>query len=126
MLWMNRALLGESPLPLAVQALSFALMVWARLTFGARSFHAGANPTEGGLVTSGPYRFIRHPIYAAALCFIWAGVLSHFSEENFLLGSVAAAGAWLRMHAEERLLVVRYPDYSDYARRTKRIIPSLL
>jgi protein-S-isoprenylcysteine O-methyltransferase Ste14 len=34
----------------------------ARVTFGGRSFHVGANPTEGGLVTKGPYRFVRHPI----------------------------------------------------------------
>ena len=30
----------------------------------------------GGLVTSGPYRFVRHPIYAAILLFVWAGVAS--------------------------------------------------
>jgi hypothetical protein len=41
------------------------------LTFGARSFHAGANPTDGGVVTAGPYRFFRHPIYAAILYFLW-------------------------------------------------------
>jgi len=45
-------------------------MLWARLTFGGRSFHAGANPTAGGVVTTGPYRFVRHPIYAAILYFL--------------------------------------------------------
>jgi protein-S-isoprenylcysteine O-methyltransferase Ste14 len=42
----------------------------ARVTFGRRSFHAAANPTAGGLVTTGPYRLIRHPIYTAACLFV--------------------------------------------------------
>jgi len=65
----GHSLLGESPVPIGVQVLAVALMIWARVTFGGRSFHAAANPTEGGVVTSGPYRFLRHPIYAAALYF---------------------------------------------------------
>ena len=51
-------------------------MLWARLTFGWRSFHAGARPTEGGIVTRGPYHWVRHPIYLAILLFTWAGVAS--------------------------------------------------
>ena len=49
-----------------LQLLGLALMIWARLTFGLRSFRFAANPTQGGLVTKGPYRYIRNPIYAAA------------------------------------------------------------
>src|SRR5664279_6232029 len=61
---------------LALQGIAVLLMIWARLTFGMRSFHATANPTEGGLVTNGPYRYWRHPIYAAVLLFVWTGVLT--------------------------------------------------
>jgi protein-S-isoprenylcysteine O-methyltransferase Ste14 len=126
MLIVGHALIGESPIPIGVQILSFSLMVWARVTFGARSFHATANPTEGGVVTSGPYRFVRHPIYAAALSFTLAGVLSHISIINLVLGVCAVAGAGLRIVAEEKLLVQRYPEYKEYANRTKRIIPFLV
>ena len=44
----------------------------------------GANPTAGGVITTGPYRFIRHPIYAAILCLLWAAVLSRPSAVNAL------------------------------------------
>jgi protein-S-isoprenylcysteine O-methyltransferase Ste14 len=125
LLW-GHSLFGESPIPIGVQVLAFSLMVWARVVFGGRSFHAAANPTEGGLVISGPYRFVRHPIYAAVLFITWAGVLSHISIVNLVLGLCAVAGAGLRIAAEEKLLVERYPEYHEYAARTKRIIPFLL
>jgi protein-S-isoprenylcysteine O-methyltransferase Ste14 len=101
-------------------------MIWARMTFGGRSFHAAANPTAGGVVTSGPYGFVRHPIYAAALLFTWTGILSHFSMMNLVLGMCVVTGVGLRIAAEEKLLVERYPEYKEYAKRTKRIIPFLI
>lgn len=75
LLFLRHGLLTPSPIAIAVQACAVALLLWARVTFGLRSFHAAANPTGGGLVTTGPYRFLRHPIYAAILYFVWAGVL---------------------------------------------------
>ncbi|HEY3172547.1 MAG TPA: isoprenylcysteine carboxylmethyltransferase family protein, partial [Thermoanaerobaculia bacterium] len=58
----TNSLLARTPAGIGAQIAALALMVWARLTFGRRSFHASADPTAGGLVTTGPYRFIRHPI----------------------------------------------------------------
>lgn len=109
-----------------VQVLAVLLMLWARVTFGRRSFHAIADPTEGGLVTSGPYHYIRHPIYAALIYFIWAGILCHFALMNALLGLIATIGLFIRMAAEEQLVTERYPSYVGYASRTKRIIPFVL
>ncbi len=110
---------------ITVQILAALLMLWARSTFGRRSFHAAANPTEGGLITSGPYRFVRHPIYAAVLFFLWAGALSHLSPVNAALAALASGGLAVRALAEEQLVVRRYPEYTAYAARTKRFIPFL-
>jgi protein-S-isoprenylcysteine O-methyltransferase Ste14 len=117
------AILAAGPAGIAAQIAAVLLMLWARLTFGLRSFHATANPTEGGLVTNGPYRFVRHPIYAAILLFLTAGVLSHLSPAIIVLWLVAVAGVAVRIAAEERLVTERYPEYRDYAARTKRLIP---
>ena len=102
--------------------------ILATVVLGRRSFHAAANPTEGGLVTTGPYRWWRQPIYAAVLLFLWAGVLDHGVPPGLLpalllvLGTAATA---VRIHAEEQLLRATFPGYGEYAARTKRIVPGL-
>lgn len=119
----TRSLFARNAVEIAVQVAAFGLMVWARLTFGSRSFHATADPTPGGLVTTGPYRYVRHPIYTAICLFGWAGVVSNPSGLAAALGVVLTAGAVVRMFCEERLVVERYPEYREYARRTKRMVP---
>jgi protein-S-isoprenylcysteine O-methyltransferase Ste14 len=121
-----RAIVAATPLGMGVQVAAFLLMAWARITLGLRSFHATANATEGGLVTTGPYRFWRHPIYSAILYFFGAAVLTHWSLRTALCGAVVLTACVTRMIAEERMLVVRYPEYADYARRTRRVIPFIV
>ena len=122
----RHSILATNPILLAVQVASVLLMIWARLTLGVRSFHATANPTAGGLITGGPYRFVRHPMYAAILYFITAALVSHFSLVNALLVVVAAIGVSVRILGEERLLTQEFPEYMTYALHTKRVIPFVL
>jgi protein-S-isoprenylcysteine O-methyltransferase Ste14 len=119
----RNAIFATRPLTIAVQIAAALLMVYARVTFGRRSFHAAANPTAGGLVTSGPYAVLRHPIYAAILYFTWAAIADHPSWISVGGGALITAGALVRMRLEEQMLVVRYPEYRDYMRRTRRVIP---
>jgi protein-S-isoprenylcysteine O-methyltransferase Ste14 len=101
--------------------------VWARLTMGWRSFHATANPLERApLVTRGPYRLLRHPIYASLWWFVWAGAADDPTLVNASLAVVLAGGLFLRMLLEERLLRERYPEYAEYANRTKRVVPFVI
>ena len=119
-------LFANGPVTIGVQVAAALLMIWARMTFGMRSFHAEANPTAGGLVTSGPYRYFRHPIYAAILYFVWAGVVAHFSLGSVLIGVAATAMLGLRIRSEEVLLERAYPEYAAYAGRTARVLPGVL
>ena len=119
------ALFAKRPWVMAVQAAAFALMIWARIAFGRRSFHAAATPTEGALVTTGPYAWLRHPIYSAIMYFIWAGALDHFSWTVLAWAETVTAGAFTRMHIEEYLLLRKYPEYREYRRRVKKFIPFL-
>src|SRR6185295_7965031 len=75
-LWEKNYIFSKNPITIVIQLCSAGLMIWARITFGLRSFHATANTTKGGLVTSGPYRWFRHPIYAAIIYFFAACIIS--------------------------------------------------
>jgi protein-S-isoprenylcysteine O-methyltransferase Ste14 len=108
------------------QGCAIGLMIAARITFGKRSFHAAANPTAGGLVTTGPYRWLRHPIYAAILYFVWSTALDYRSYQAIAAAGLVTAGAIVRMYAEETLLISMYPEYAMYRARTARLIPFVL
>jgi protein-S-isoprenylcysteine O-methyltransferase Ste14 len=123
MLFYATALFATHPVLIAVQAAALLMMIAARVTFGRRSFHAAADPTAGGLVTSGPYAFLRHPIYAAVIYFSWAGAVSHISAWSIAAALIITVGAAIRMVSEERLLSEKYPAYADYQRRVKRVLP---
>src|SRR6266542_5428097 len=118
-----RKLFSTSLLFIALQVLAFLLFVWARVTFGRRSFHVVADPTAGGLVTGGPYRYIRHPIYAAMCLFTWTGVAAHWSWSSALCGGLILGSAVMRIYCEEPLVAARYPEYAQYKARTWRMIP---
>src|SRR5690242_9111192 len=116
-------LFSANPIAIALQVLAVALLIWARISFGLRSFHPAANPTAGGLVTTGPYHYIRHPIYTAACLFGWAGVVVHWSLTSVAFGVLLFVGGLVRMLAEEYLVTQRYPEYGDYSKFTKRMLP---
>ncbi len=122
-LFLSDWLFTPAPAVIVVQGVAAVLMLWARITFGRRSFHAAANPTAGGLVTTGPYHYIRHPIYTAVCLFAGAGVVHSGSVLAYLLGLLLFAGALGRMLCEERLVTETYPEYQAYAKTTKRMIP---
>ncbi|MBN1582778.1 MAG: isoprenylcysteine carboxylmethyltransferase family protein [Anaerolineae bacterium] len=125
-LLISGSLLSWSPFVIAGQLLAIALSIWARQSFQGGQFSIHAEPVEGLLLSIGPYRFIRHPMYAAALLLVWAGILGHLSLIPVIVGLVVTGVTAVRIVTEERFLRARYPDYAEYARRTKRIIPAII
>jgi len=82
-------------------------------------------PEGRELVTSGPYRFVRHPLYIAE-AFATIGAMIHF----FSIAAIALVGAqfflqFLRMYYEEKVLRSTFPEYKAYSRRTARLIPGI-
>jgi protein-S-isoprenylcysteine O-methyltransferase Ste14 len=79
------------------------------------------------LITSGPYRRLRHPIYASMLGMLVATLLA-WTWWPMLIASLVffLAGTEIRVHAEERLLESRFPaEYAAYRQRTRAYIPFL-
>jgi protein-S-isoprenylcysteine O-methyltransferase Ste14 len=125
-LFVRHSLFSPSPLIITLQLAAVGLSVWARVSFGKGMFRVTAAPANGPLLKRGPYRVVRHPMYAAALLLIWSSGGGHWSLVNAIIGLFVTVGIALRIAAEEQLLCDRYPDYAQYSRETKRVIPFLL
>ena len=91
-----------------------------------RQWSLSARLIEGHeLVTAGPYRLVRHPIYTSMLGMLLATGLALSRPAAVALGAaIYLAGAWLRVHVEERLLVEAFGSaYREYARQVPALIP---
>jgi len=105
-----------------VQTLGILLQIWGKITLGNRF---GLLPARRGIVTHGPYRLLRHPIYAGYLVNHIGFMLSSFSWHNLLLLSAFHLAQGLRMLKEEAVLS-EAPAYRDYMKKTRwRVVPGL-
>lgn len=108
---------------LLVVVLGLVLAVWARLSLGRNWGMPMTQKVDPDLVMSGPYRTIRHPIYAGI---IFAMVGTAIAISVYALIPVAVLGAYFVYSArtEERYLASEFPDcYPQYRRSTKMLIP---
>lgn len=119
-------LFSRSPFIIAGQLLAVALGIWARRSFQGEQFTIHAEPVAGPLLLTGPYRFIRHPMYTFALLFVWVSILGHLSLVTVVVGLIVTSAIAIRIVTEEQFLRAHYPDYTEYSRKTKRIIPFII
>jgi protein-S-isoprenylcysteine O-methyltransferase Ste14 len=125
-LLISRSLLSPSPFVIVGQLLAIALSIWARRSFQTGQFSIDAEPAEGMLLATGPYQFIRHPMYTSALLFVWSSILGHLSFITVIMGLMVTSVIAVRIVTEEQFLRTRFPDYAEYSHKTKRIIPFII
>ncbi|WP_437735584.1 methyltransferase family protein [Sorangium sp. So ce1335] len=83
-------------------------------------------PEARRLITSGPYRLVRHPLYLASFIQGTGVILLYPSLAAALIYTVEVALQVLRIRYEERVLRETFPEYGDYARQTSaRLVPGL-
>jgi protein-S-isoprenylcysteine O-methyltransferase Ste14 len=82
-------------------------------------------PEARGLVTSGLYRYVRHPLYVAEMIASIGTVLQFLSVWTALILAVQITFQLRRMHNEEEVLMEIFPEYAGYKENTARIIPGM-
>ncbi len=103
---------------------ALACQVWVHATLQNRCFSVTIPGEPCKLVTDGPYRWVRHPMYVALMVyFVALALVSAFSPFVFLALLMIALLRRAAL-AEERPLAERHPgEYEEYAARTPRFIP---
>lgn len=103
--------------------------VWiAWLTFMANPWAAPVVKFQEGqaIATTGPYRFVRHPMYAGAIAFFVGAPLVLGSWLGLAAAPLLVAAIGARAIGEERMLRAQAPGYEDYAERVRyRLVPRL-
>lgn len=115
---------GVRFLGLALTAGAWPILWWTLATIGTNISQSISTRANASLITHGPYRFVRHPLYSAGFLALLGLGLSLQSIP--LLVGVVALVAWLprRASREEDNLTASYGDsYREYAKRTGRFIP---
>ena len=77
------------------------------------------------LVTSGPYRFVRHPLYVTEEIAIFGIFLPYWTWVGATFFFLHLIVQVVRLNNEEKVLRAAFPEYADYARRTAQLIPAV-
>lgn len=110
------------PLGVFLAVVGNGVQAWAKLVL-RRSF--GVAPANRGIKISGPYRFVRHPMYAGYALVHLAVMVLMFHPVNLVIYAIGWWAQILRLLAEERLLS-QDPDYAAYMQTVRwRLIPGV-
>jgi sterol desaturase/sphingolipid hydroxylase (fatty acid hydroxylase superfamily)/protein-S-isoprenylcysteine O-methyltransferase Ste14 len=82
-------------------------------------------PSARALVTSGPYRIVRHPLYAAEALTIVGIAMSNGSAAAYMIAVACLCFQVARARLEEQVLSQTFPEYHDYATRVPMLVPGL-
>ena len=128
---MNRLILPRTMLlqiiGVAVCVYGLFFTLWARRTLAGNWSSDVTFKRDHELVRTGPYRFVRHPIYTGLLlmCLGTTIVIGQLRGAIGLL--LVGVGFWIKLSQEERLLLRHFPDaYPIYQREVKALVPFVI
>jgi protein-S-isoprenylcysteine O-methyltransferase Ste14 len=124
---------AQVPLPAGVRfagaaagAAALPLIVWVFSSLGKNVTHTTAVRSQHTLVTAGPYRYVRHPLYTVGMLWFLGFSLLAANVFIFACAVLGFAAILLRTPFEEQRLLERFgEDYRQYMQRTGRFLPRL-
>ena len=142
LIWINLPVWGDDPLLSPSQLLALLLFAGSVLLplHAVRQLRRVGQPSgtrkdealvgfekTTRLVTTGAFKYIRHPMYTALICLAWGVFLQRFTWLGLLLVLVSTALLFVTAIREEQECLEHFGDvYRNYMRRTHRFVPFLL
>jgi protein-S-isoprenylcysteine O-methyltransferase Ste14 len=112
---------------LIIQAIAIIIGLWAILVMHIGNFNIVPDPRpDMELITVGPYRYIRHPMYFSIILFFFPLVALDLNWMSLSIYSNLCIILFIKLSYEEHLLVEKLNDYSEYQKVTKKLIPFVL
>jgi len=105
--------------------ISLAMFIWVHINLGSNYSIALRIKDQHRLIESGPYRWIRHPMYTA---FFILHISAFLLTDNWFIGITWISGltaiVFFRIDREEKMMLDRFgDDYIAYMKRTGRFLP---
>lgn len=119
-------LMASGPVLFSIQMLAIVIGVWAVLVMRIGHFNILPIPQERAqLISKGPYSIIRHPMYTSILLFTLIHLINDYSLFRFFIFIGLCIALIWKLNFEEKQLLLKFEDYSEYRNKTFRILPYL-
>ena len=123
MMWLMKWFTGNSFL-LLIQIFGFVVASWAIFEMQKSKINIAPTPIKGAiLVDTGMYKWIRHPMYTSLLLVFIPMMIKNYNPLNLSIFIIFSINLILKLEYEETLLLKFFTEYTDYQKRTWKIIP---
>jgi protein-S-isoprenylcysteine O-methyltransferase Ste14 len=123
-LLLSGPILTYRPLEITLEIFSIFLVVWAVFAMRKSKITVFPNLKEGAVfIANGPYKLIRHPMYLALLLFSIALVLQKVSFVRSMILLLLVLNMLIKIEFEEKILMEEFKEYSDYIKKTRKLLP---
>jgi protein-S-isoprenylcysteine O-methyltransferase Ste14 len=101
--------------------------IWARRTLAGNWSSDVTFKKDHELIRTGPYRFVRHPIYTGLLIMSLGTAMEIGQMHSWLSILVTVVGFWIKLKQEERLMLRHFPaQYPVYQKEVKALVPFVI
>jgi len=108
-----------------IQIIGFIVAAWAILEMNKGKINIAPTPRKNAtLITSGPYKLIRHPMYLSLILTLTPAMISYYNQTTIIIFAVFSVNLILKMLFEEGLLKSFFGnDYKEYTKHSWRLFP---